>query len=806
MKKLIITLIICYCAFAANAANVISVSSASGHPQDEVTLNISLANTDEIVAFQTEIPLGENISYVANSVTLNADRITNHIVSAAVVDGKLRIYAYSLSLTPFVGNSGVLVSFSLKLKNEPGDNAISLASSILSSASGTSLAYSYNNGNVTILSPKIRINTSIIDYGHVPIRSEYTATSSITNVGNEPLTISTISFDDAVFTCPGFAARTLQAGNSTSFTIKFSPIVKGKVNANALITSNSITGDATINLIADPFAVNELHINNVSGYCDSIVEIPMTVNNMENIVGFQIDMKLPSALEYVGFELSDRKTDHITAGTVFNDTVRLMAYSPTSSAFTGEDGVICTLSLRLHGLYGYYYLNPFKVILADPNGENVLSAKYDGYVNIRSPQITGNSSLDMGSSAVTETITKEYIVSNNGNAQLRIDNVVFDQSDWAVAETFPLIVEQYSNTTLHVSYSRELKGDFTATMKIYSNDPQNGLKNVALKGNRYEPNTLSIEADPFVLDGNNVAVTVSMDNYSDIVALQADFVYPFQDYSVAASDFHLTERFANHSLYAIAANDSVYKVFVFSMQNVVVTGHQGEILNIVMHPMGSPDNKEYSVSMKNIVLSDTNGANIFSGKDVTDTFTPAITQTTSLEQGWNWVSIYVEGKPQDLLKQLETSLDENGLIIQGLTAMTEYDGDPEEPWFGTLDDIGLFNDQMYLIKTSVACTIEITGAPADPATYEITINPGWNWIGFPCAEAIDVLTAMSDFTAENGDKIQALTGMTEYDDSDPDEPWFGTLETLEPVMGLLYFSNSNQVKMLRFNTGTKKLR
>ena len=183
---------------------------------------------------------------------------------------------------------------------------------------------------------------------------------------------------------------------------------------------------------------------------------------------------------------------------------------------------------------------------------------------------------------------------------------------------------------------------------------------------------------------------------------------------------------------------------------------------------------------------------------------PTVTQTTQLVEGWNWVSFYVEGEPQDLLTQLETSLGENGLVIQGLTAMTEYDGDPEEPWFGTLDEIGLDNDQMYLIKTSAACTIEITGAPADPATHEITINPGWNWIGFPSAEAIDVLTAMSDFEAENEDKIQSMTGMTEYDDSDPTEPWFGTLETLEPGMGLLYFSNNEGVQTLVFQKGTGK--
>ena len=121
-------------------------------------------------------------------------------------------------------------------------------------------------------------------------------------------------------------------------------------------------------------------------------------------------MKMPTALEYVGFELSSRKTDHVCTGVVYNDTLRVMAYSPTGSAFTGDDGIVAYIKVRLHGLYGYYYINPFKSVLADAVGENVLSEKYQGYVNIKSPRISGNSSLDMGNSSVTETVTKEYVV------------------------------------------------------------------------------------------------------------------------------------------------------------------------------------------------------------------------------------------------------------------------------------------------------------------------------------------------------------------------------------------------------------
>ena len=364
MKKLII-LILCCLAVASRAENVVSVSAASGHPQDEVTLNVSLVNTDAAVAFQAEIPLGSQLTYVANSVALNPDRITDHQVTAAVVNGNLRIYVYSLSLAPFVGNSGNLLGFTLKLKNEPGDYSLNMSDSKLSNASGTALPISTQNGTVSILSPKLSINTQSLNYGHVPIRSEYTQTAQVSNVGNEPLTITDMSFSDAVFSCPSFTETTLQPGSNASFTFKFAPMLKGTVTATATIVSNSISGNSTIGLLADPYAVNEIHVGNVTGYCDSIVELPISMNNMEDIIGFQIEASLNDALEFVDFTLSDRKTDHVATGIVNGTALRLMAYSPSGSAFTGEDGVLGTVRFRLHGLYGNYYLNPAKAVLAD---------------------------------------------------------------------------------------------------------------------------------------------------------------------------------------------------------------------------------------------------------------------------------------------------------------------------------------------------------------------------------------------------------------------------------------------------------
>ena len=171
------------------------------------------------------------------------------------------------------------------------------------------------------------------------------------------------------------------------------------------------------------------------------------------------------------------------------------------------------------------------------------------------------------------------------------------------------------------------------------------------------------------------------------------------------------------------------------------------------------------------------------------------TQTIALSAGWNWFSTYIEA--DDLLEQLEEALGENGISIESKDdGLTEYDG---EDWFGGLDDVGITNEQMYLIETSTACTIQLNGTPANAAFHPITINPGWNWIGFPCTQEMNITDAFAGFDVEEGDQLEGKEGYTEFDGED----WFGEIETLTPGQGYLYFSNSAVPKTLIFQTNRK---
>ena len=180
-----------------------------------------------------------------------------------------------------------------------------------------------------------------------------------------------------------------------------------------------------------------------------------------------------------------------------------------------------------------------------------------------------------------------------------------------------------------------------------------------------------------------------------------------------------------------------------------------------------------------------------------------VTQTIDLINGWNWVSINLAIEDEDaavaMLDQLKEQLGDNAEQIQSFEFTTEYQGDLE--WFGDLDEIGLYNEQTYMIKTIAACEVVLTGAAkAEVEYYTIEINPGWNWIGFPNGESISVEAAMIEFEAEEEDQIQSQENATEY----TGDEWFGDLEIFVPGQGYMYLSNSNTIKHLIFHSQTNK--
>lgn len=586
------------------ASNTISPSSVSGTPQTEVEVVVSLDNTDAITALEMVLPLGEHLSYVNGSATLATTRSNGHQLSAAQVGQDLRIYIYSLSLNAILGNTGELLTFRLLLGNEPADYTLT-PTVVLSNAQGTSIDGSVQAGTVTIQAPKLQIVNPQIDYGHIPIRATYTKNLQFKNVGNLPITIENITTTDPLF-IPKQTTLTIEAGQTTSVAIEYTPTECGAVSAEAIVQSNAINGEQVATIMADPFSVNELHVGSTSGIADSIVTIPLTMNNMEPIVAMQCAFKLPEQLEYVANSLAvnaTRNNGHQALSTLRGDTLFLAIFSMTNQPLHANDGEVATFQLRLNGSSGTYYLKPIDVVLSNITGENMVSATSQGSVRINAPAIDCYTNYNLNAIPISEQTNIIYNIRNSGNAPLIIDRITFLAEEYSVLEKFPITIANSQDTIITITYQPTEVGNFSSIMQIYTNDPASRLTEVALYGYVYEPNSLSLSGR--ISNDNSYTLSVSLDNYNNIVAVQYDLHWR-HDITTLQSAFKPSERMSSHSYSVTPLDEDSYRVLIYSMSNAIIAGHEGELHQLVFTPQGDVNYCGDIITIDNIILSDVN--------------------------------------------------------------------------------------------------------------------------------------------------------------------------------------------------------
>ena len=735
MKKLFFICAILCLSWQAIASNTLTLSSVSGTPQTEVEVVVSLDNTDAITALEMVLPLGAHLSYVNGSATLATARSNGHQLSAAQVGQDLRIYIYCLSLNALQGNTGELLTFRLLLGNEPADYALT-PTVVLSNAQGTSIAGSVQTGNVTIQAPKLQIVNPQIDYGHIPIRATYTKNLQLKNVGNLPLTIENITTTDPLLV-PKQTTLTIEAGQTTSVVIEYAPTERGTVSAEAIVQSNAINGEQVATIMADPFSVNELHVGTASGIADSIVTISLTMNNMEPIVAMQCAFKLPKQLEYVANSLAvnaTRSNGHQALSTLHGDTLFLAIFSMTNQPLHANDGEIATFQLRLNGSSGTYYLKPIDVVLSNITEENMVSATSQGKVTIKAPSISSNASLSFGNIPITEVAHATYSVRNNGSAPLVLERATFLAEGYSIVEELPITIANYQTTTITVAYQPTEEGDFSTTMNLYTNDPNNRLKTVALSGHVYEPNTL-IPSGQSNQDGT-YTLSVALDNYTDIVAVQYDLHWR-SDMATSQSAFVPSTRMQSHNAVVTPLDEDSYRIIIYSMSNATIAGHDGELHQLVFTPQGEANYCGSTISIDNIVLSNAAGGDKTSAKSITlraeQTQWANDTATACDEYYWNGKTYtlsgtYIDTIPSiagcDSIVTLHLTINHTQYAEETVTACDSYTWTDGK----TYTKSGTYYQYLQTIHgcdSTVVLHLTINNSVAIP--YEVTACDSYTW-------------------------------------------------------------------------------
>ncbi len=595
------------------ADNKVTLSTGMAVPGQEVTIEVNLANSDAVSALQLSIPLDENLTYVANSIQ-GTTRLSSHQVSAGVKDGELNIMVYSETMANISGNSGAIASFRLLLGDIPGNFALTPSKLLMTDSQKNPLTGSQENGSVTVSTARAQYDTQIITFGRVPIKGSNGRSLQISNIGNEKLTISGVTFADTEFSTSATFPIEVAAGSSTFMQIDCKPTKRGNLDSKMEVTCNGSSKQNTILLKAEPFAVNELHIDDVAGTSDEEVTINLRMNNQDPILGFHLEFQMPDALKYVdgSFSLSDRKEDHEAVVTLQNGLLRIIGYSGSGKAFKNEEGLLGSFRVTLSGRQGVYLRTSKAILTASLDGEptNVLSDSYSGYVNIVSPKLNANNTLDFGECSMTEAIEKTFTISNNGNADLVISKVLFDNEHLSVKEQLPLTISQWNSKTITVQNTDKTEGDFSSLMQIYSNDPELRMFSVQVTGKTVAPNYMTFSIDD-AATLNYVKLTVSMDNYDAIGGLQFDVVSD-DGYTLDNLGVEATSRATGISMTGGQIDKKTLRVVGVLVGSTIDKGN-GKVVTIGLLPSRRLTPGTANLTIKNMKMSSTTMVNRYVG-------------------------------------------------------------------------------------------------------------------------------------------------------------------------------------------------
>lgn len=624
IERIVLLLVLLCFGMGARAGNVLTIGSAQGAPGEEVELALALENTDAVAALQVSIPLGEQLNYVEGSAAMTG-RSNGHGVTVGVKDGTLNVMVYSLDMNALRGSTGDVVTLRLKLGNQPTDVTLTATKVVMTDGSGNAIGDATStSGVVSIRCAKAEYSPVTIDFGRVPIRSTYSKSFTVRNTGNETLEVTGLQFSNYLtkFSSTTQFPLTVAPGSNASINITYAPEERGTVNEEVKVLCNSISKLNNIALKAQPFAVNELHVQPVSGIADEVVTIPLTMNNMDAISGLQLEFQLPNALEYVenSFQLSDRKTNHVTVVTNQNGILKILAYSPNDAAFTGDDGEIGSFQVKLVGRNSVN-LKPTKTVLTatiDNKVENVCSEVYGASITINSPRIFAGSTLNMGATPVTEVVEKPLSIRNSGNALLTINRVVFDKENFSIKEQLPLTIAAWQAQNLTVVCDSIDEGDFETTMQIYSNDPEQRVWNVNVTGNRFAPNYLTFEAADINTD-DPLAVDVALNNYDGINGIQFDVEYP-SSYFVPTDELETTARAAGFSVAQRAISTNTTRYFFYSLSDAPITSGEGKILTFKFTQKENTPAGRYTLNISNVKLGTSDMVDKYAGKDASCSF------------------------------------------------------------------------------------------------------------------------------------------------------------------------------------------
>jgi len=168
--------------------------------------------------------------------------------------------------------------------------------------------------------------------------------------------------------------------------------------------------------------------------------------------------------------------------------------------------------------------------------------------------------------------------------------------------------------------------------------------------------------------------------------------------------------------------------------------------------------------------------------NVLTTVTGEVAFNYYLNAGWNWLSVNVQDQHLNDLPALLEPIKASVLTLKG--ANGDLVNDNENGWQGSLNILS--PTASFKIKMKKDATLELKGKPVTSENSTVTLNQGWNWIGYIPTATLSLEESLKNLQAEANDVIKGLDNFAIYNGTE----WIGSLTHLIPGEGYMYYSKS----------------
>lgn len=300
------------------------------------------------------------------------------------------------------------------------------------------------------------------------------------------------------------------------------------------------------------FGENYFSMPDVTTFHGDTIVIPVTMENADEITAFQTDIYLPEGFELMKdggdylMSLSIRKgRDHVIMANEMPDgSVRVLSYSPTLKTYSGNDGELFYLTVKVpDNGDGNYRLELNNTIVTTIEEEEVHAL--NAFNNIKVFAYTLGDVDGNGEITVADIVqAARYILNYNP------ESFIFDAADINGDGKISITdVVKIAHLVLDADYD----------------DP--GKKMNAPAGN---DNIMGGDLDK---DSHNVSITLKNDE--DYTAFQLDLTLPAW---ITASDFELAERAKGLGLIVKDRGDGKVRVLGYTADLKTIDGNEGTLL------------------------------------------------------------------------------------------------------------------------------------------------------------------------------------------------------------------------------------